>query len=51
MEDKIKIVTTNRKAHHDYEILETIEAGIVLKGTIKDGEVWLLNMHISPYEY
>ncbi len=69
MEDKIKIVTTNRKAYHDYEILETIEAGIVLKGTevkslrqgkvsiqdsyaiIKDGEVWLLNMHISPYEY
>ncbi len=69
MEDKIKIVTTNRKAYHDYEILETIEAGIVLKGTevkslrqgkvsiqdsyaiIKEGEVWLLNMHISPYEY
>lgn len=69
MEDKIKIITTNRKAYHDYEILETIEAGIVLKGTevkslrqgkvsiqdsyaiIKDGEVWLLNMHISPYEY
>ncbi len=69
MTDKIKIVTTNRKAHHDYEILETIEAGIALKGTevkslrqgkvsiqdsyaiIKNGEVWLLNMHISPYEY
>ncbi len=69
MGDKIKIVTMNRKAYHEYEILETIEAGIVLKGTevkslrqgkvsiqdsyaiIKDGEVWLLNMHISPYEY
>ena len=24
---------TNRKAHRDYEILETYEAGIVLKGT------------------
>jgi SsrA-binding protein len=32
-QEKIKIVTTNRKAHHDYEILETIEAGLVLKGT------------------
>jgi SsrA-binding protein len=68
-QEKIKIVTTNRKAHHDYEILETIEAGLVLKGTevkslrqgkvsiqdsyaiIKNGEAWLLNMHISPYEY
>jgi len=26
-------ITTNRKAFHDYEILETFEAGIVLKGT------------------
>ncbi|MDZ7262653.1 MAG: SsrA-binding protein SmpB [candidate division KSB1 bacterium] len=28
-----KIITTNRKARHDYEILETMEAGIVLQGT------------------
>jgi SsrA-binding protein len=27
-----KVVATNRKARHDYEILETMEAGIVLKG-------------------
>jgi SsrA-binding protein len=27
-----KVVATNRKARHDYEILETLEAGIVLKG-------------------
>ena len=58
----------NRKARFDYEILETYEAGIVLKGTeiksiragkanlkdsyaiIKKNEVFLLNMHISPYE-
>ncbi|MGA2299051.1 MAG: SsrA-binding protein SmpB [FCB group bacterium] len=28
-----KIISKNRKAFHDYEILQTIEAGIVLKGT------------------
>jgi SsrA-binding protein len=28
-----KIVTTNRKARHEYFILDTFEAGIVLKGT------------------
>jgi len=64
-----KLVATNRKARHDYAILETFEAGIVLKGTevkslrrgnanlvdgyavIKAGEVWLVGMHISPYEH
>jgi len=63
-----KTVVTNRKARHQYHILETIEAGIVLQGTevkslrqgkvnlgdayakIKDGEIWLVEMHISPYE-
>ena len=63
-----KLVTTNRKARHEYAILDTYEAGIVLKGTevkslrkgsanlsdgyaqIKNGEVWLIGMHISPYE-
>jgi SsrA-binding protein len=28
-----KIITTNRKARHDYEVLETFEAGIELRGT------------------
>ena len=32
-EDTIKILATNRKAFHDYHILEKFEAGIVLKGT------------------
>ena len=59
----------NRKAYHDYFVLETIEAGIVLTGTeiksirngkinlkdtyvnIKDGEVFVYGMHISPYEF
>jgi len=67
-ENDEKVVTTNRKARHDYTILDTVEAGIVLTGTevkslrqgranltdgyatIKDGEVWLMGMHISPYE-
>lgn len=58
----------NRKARFNYEIIDTIECGIVLKGTeiksIRDGkanikdsyaiirnnEVYILNMHISPYE-
>ena len=38
-----KVVATNRKARHDYEILETLEAGIVLTGTevksFRDGKV------------
>ncbi|HET7224382.1 MAG TPA: SsrA-binding protein SmpB [Candidatus Eisenbacteria bacterium] len=28
-----KVVAQNRRAHHDYFILETVEAGLVLKGT------------------
>ncbi|HEM49291.1 MAG TPA: SsrA-binding protein SmpB [Caldithrix sp.] len=66
-EDNKKIITNNRKARHDYEIMDTIETGIVLFGTevkaaregrinltdayarIKDGELWLIGMHISPY--
>jgi SsrA-binding protein len=63
-----KLVSTNRRVRHEYEILETYEAGIVLQGTevkslrlgnanlsegyavIKNGEVWLMGMHISPYQ-
>jgi SsrA-binding protein len=29
----MKIICENRKARYEYEVLETIEAGIVLKGT------------------
>lgn len=61
-------IAKNRRARHDYEILDTWEAGIVLNGTevkalregkanlsdaygvVKDGELWLLNLHIAPYE-
>lgn len=33
MSDNIKIISTNKKARFDYKIGETIEAGLVLKGT------------------
>ena len=63
-----KPLAQNRKARHDYTILETIEAGLVLQGTeiksirqgkinlkdgfvsIRQGEAFLKNVHISPYE-
>ena len=38
-----KVVTFNRKALHDYHVIETVEAGLVLTGTeiksIRDGRV------------
>ncbi len=64
----IKIVAQNKKAYHDYFVLEKLEAGIELFGTevksirqgkinlkdswcsIKDGEMFVNGMHISPYE-
>lgn len=39
----IKTIATNRKAYHDYEVVDTLEAGIVLTGTeiksIREGRV------------
>lgn len=29
----MKIIANNKKAHHDYQLMETFEAGIVLQGT------------------
>lgn len=64
-----KIIVTNRKALRDYSIIESLEAGIQLKGTeiksiraggtsladsfarLEGSEVFLYNMHISPYEF
>ena len=61
-------VARNKRARFDYHLLDTFEAGVVLKGTevkalrdgkanitdafgvVRDGEVFLLNAHISPYE-
>jgi SsrA-binding protein len=67
-QDDREIVARNKRARHDYHILDSWEAGLVLTGTevkslrdgkasmvdayalVKDGEVFLLNLHISPYE-
>jgi SsrA-binding protein len=61
-------VATNRRARHRFELVEKLEAGIVLRGSevkslrtgraqmadayavVDDGEVWLRNLHIPPYE-
>ncbi|MDK6786202.1 SsrA-binding protein SmpB, partial [Enterococcus faecalis] len=63
-----KLIAQNRKARHDYSIIDTVEAGLVLQGTeiksirngrinlkdgfarIRNGEAFLYNVHISPYE-
>lgn len=67
-EKGIKVVASNRRARHEYEILESWEAGLVLQGTevkalregrvnlgdafgeVRDGEGWIVKMHIGPYE-
>jgi SsrA-binding protein len=64
----VKEIASNRKAFHDYYVLERFEAGIELFGTevksiragevnlkdsycvIKNGELFLRGMHVSPYE-
>jgi SsrA-binding protein len=64
----MKIVASNKKAYFNYEIVESMEAGIALLGSevksvregrvslkdsfaeVKNGEVFLLHMNISPYE-
>ena len=66
--DAFKLIANNKKAHFDYFIEDTFEAGIALAGTevkslrmgkcsgkesfirIENGEVYIYNMHISPYE-
>jgi SsrA-binding protein len=63
-----RVVTQNRRARHDYFILETDEAGLVLSGTevkslrqgkaslaeayatVDQGEAYVRQMHIPPYE-
>jgi len=67
-EQGVKQVAANRKAFHDYFVLDRYEAGIELAGTevksvragtlnlkdayctVKDGELFVRGMHISPYE-
>jgi len=65
---RMRNVAVNRRAKRDYEIIETYEAGIELKGTevkslragkvslqggyakVVDGELFLYDVHIAPYE-
>ena len=64
-----RTIAENRKARHDYHILDTWEAGVALLGTevksiregrvnlrdsyarVDNGEVWMMNVHISPYSH
>lgn len=64
----VKEIASNRKAFHDYYVLERFEAGIELFGTevksirggqvnlkdsfcmIRNGELFVRGMHVSPYE-
>ena len=68
MQEKVKIISENRKARHDYFLENSIECGIVLQGTeikamrchsvnisdsyviIRNGEAYILNMDIAPYD-
>jgi SsrA-binding protein len=65
----VKVLAVNKKARFHFFIDESVECGIVLKGTevksVKDGrfsfvdsyaqvtngELWLLALHITPYEF
>lgn len=67
-EKNSNLVAQNRKARHDYTVLSTIEAGLVLTGTeiksvrahrvtlkdgyaqVRNGEAWLMNVHIAEYD-
>ena len=66
--EDFQLVARNRKARHDFDIRERLEAGIELQGAevksiregkinisdafavIENGEVYLRNLHISPYK-
>jgi len=47
--DMGSIKIENRKARHDYEIIEKTEAGIVRYAKVISGEMFLFNFYISPY--
>lgn len=65
----MKVIATNRRARHDYQIDHTLVVGLVLTGAEvksaksgsislkgsfvrhKDGELYLVNAHISPYKF
>jgi SsrA-binding protein len=63
-----KLIAENRRARHDFNFLERVEAGLALQGSEvkalrqghatlqrayadpRDGELWLVGLHIPPYE-
>ncbi|MYB29198.1 MAG: SsrA-binding protein SmpB [Acidimicrobiaceae bacterium] len=63
------VVATNRRARRNFDVLETLEVGLVLQGSevkslregnvqiaeswarVDRGELWLHNLHISPYSH
>jgi SsrA-binding protein len=63
-----KLIAENRRARHDYNLLDRVEAGLVLSGSevkslrqghailqrayadARDGELWLVGLHIPPYD-
>ena len=67
--DGASVVATNRRARRNFDVLETLEVGLVLEGSevkslregnvqiaeswarIDRGELWLHNLHISPYSH
>ena len=64
----MKIIIKNKQAYHSYDMLDKLEAGVVLLGCeiksirqgqvsikesyakIKDNEVWIIGLHIAPYQ-
>ena len=65
---EIETIARNRRARHDYAIIDTFEAGLVLTGSevkslrdgkanlsdaygiVRNGEIFIINLHISVYE-
>jgi len=64
----VKPIAENRRARHEYHLLERVEAGLALAGSevkslrqgqatlqrayadARDGELWLVGLHIPPYK-
>jgi SsrA-binding protein len=63
-----RLIVENRRARHEYNLLDRVEAGLALAGSevkslrqghailqrayadARDGELWLVGLHIPPYE-
>lgn len=68
-DDDIEVVARNRSARHDYDLSDSFECGMVLRGSevksireskvqlaesfaqMRDGEMWIHNLHIAPYSH